>query len=162
MRANVEGHCTCGAAITIGDDVYFDGRATEIVSCSLCAQRENGLGRGGQLALKNRGDVQQVIDRVKQLKMLPRPLSSAAGRELWQLVLRLKTELIHRPEVEKFSLELARRRFPQAELVVTEAPGQGQCVICRQGIRGGSRAVYAMRVRKSICLGCPLELEDIY
>jgi hypothetical protein len=161
-RATVEGRCTCGVAITIGDDVYFDRKTGQIASCGLCAQRHNGLGMGGQLPLKNRGDALQVIDRVKQLKMLPRPLSSAASRELWQLVLRLKTELVHKTEVERFSLELAQRRFPQEQLMVNVTACQSQCVICRQNIRVGVRVVSAIRIKKSLCLTCPIELEDLY
>lgn len=106
--------------------------------------------------------VQETIDRFKQLKMLPRPLSMSANSELLQLISRLKNEFAGRLEVEKFCLELGRRRFPVANFSVVTAEKKSRCALCDRELIPNERVLYTERIKESICFGCPLDFKDSY
>lgn len=94
--------------------------------------------------------------------MLPRPLSMSAASELLQLIARLKNEFAGRLEVEKFCLELGRRRFPTANFHVVTADGGSRCALCDRELIKNEKVLYTERIKESICIGCPLDFKDNY
>jgi hypothetical protein len=113
-------------------------------------------------AIKTSDQVQTIVDRVKQLKMLPRPRSSTSNDELRQLSSRIKNELIDRPEVAKFCLVLGRRRFPTANFILTSADESSCCTLCECKSRAGSTILVAKSINENVCLSCVLDFEEIY
>jgi hypothetical protein len=162
MNAVYMGRCSCGSVIRIGDNIYFDKHATRVVRCKQCGLREAQLGADGLVLQQRTGELQRIIDRTKQLKMLPRPLSSSAKDELSQLISTLKTEFIETPEVVKFSMELGRRRFPTADFYISLVDDIACCALCGSNFKGGTKVLFARSIQETVCLGCPLEFEDVY
>ena len=118
-----------------------------------------GLSPVGQRRISK---VQNLIDRVKQLKALPRPLSTLAAGELSRLISLLQREFIDRPEVVIFSLELGRRRFPTAQFFLLELGAPDQCALCDEELTPGMKVLFARSIGEAVCLACPLDFEGVY
>jgi len=103
-----------------------------------------------------------LIDKVKRLAMLPRPLRPVVAWELQKALLRLKAKFTERAEVERFCLELARRRCPEAGLTSNELVCESECGICKEALQAGSKALFSAKVEKHICLSCLLDPEYVF
>ncbi|PWT99875.1 MAG: hypothetical protein C5B53_04770 [Candidatus Melainabacteria bacterium] len=114
------------------------------------------------VAQRRISNVQNLIDRAKQLKALPRPLSPAAAGELSRLLACLQNQLIDRQEVVKFSLTLGRRRFPTAQFFLLELAAPSQCALCDKVLTPGTKVLFARSIGEAVCLACPLDFDGVY
>ena len=124
------------------------------VKCQICGRRESELGRNGLVKESLRTPGQIVIDRINQLKVLPKPHNKPVEIELAILIRRLQTDLIHQPEAQAFWLNLARITFPNADLILSDNFIPRSCANCRRKLAVGSRILYCRKSRKNLCLVC--------
>ncbi|HEY9790738.1 MAG TPA: hypothetical protein V6D22_10090 [Candidatus Obscuribacterales bacterium] len=146
--ARYSGICHCGKRIRQGTNCNFDKLTRKLV-CKSCTK----LAAAGVAANVPASAAQQVMDRLKQIYVMPKPLSAEVETEMEQLLLRLRTE---------FSSDYSARRL-LAEMLGLQLKGETACIAMRYGDRchgcsehqlAGTAAVWCKSSHRIWCLEC--------
>src|SRR5579883_696652 len=85
-KARFDGKCRCGKKIKQGQSCLYDLKLRKLL-CRSCQR----LARQGLVEQVPLSEVEKVMDRVKQIWVLPKPLSMPVKEELTVLMEKLRT-----------------------------------------------------------------------
>jgi hypothetical protein len=146
--ARYSGNCHCGKRIRQGTNCNFDKLTRKLV-CKSCTK----LASAGLSPNVPPSPAQEVMDRLKQIYVMPKPLSTAVESEMEQLLSRLRTE---------FAADYSARRL-LAEMLGLPLTNDTACIAMRYGDRChgcaepqpvGTAAVWCKSSHRIWCLEC--------
>jgi len=133
----------------MGDLMYYDG-ATRRCLCVSCGKKQASLSASKLTAIEPASAAQQLIDRINQLKALPRADDAKLCNELTELKRQLKAHAKDDPAVRRELLRTPSR----GTLLAIHARFAGKCCQCGVIQNAGEPVAYDVEQRKIYCYEC--------
>lgn len=182
MVAKYSSVCKCGAFIETGDQMSYD-TITRKSLCYDCLRKDlefqkRGLSDregGGNVAkakaaisnvghpqvlnqatneLPPRDECHALIDRYRELRLAPRPVSENVKQELRALVTRFTIEFASSEPVRAFVAEISKCKHSGAEYCPIKAKFHSACIHCSTAVQVGQLVLYDHHARRLHCLMC--------
>lgn len=166
MVAKYSSVCKCGAFIEPGDTMSYDTLSRKSL-CYDCIRRHNefpskqskepGNGSKENSECKESADENRChafIDRFRELRLLPRPLSDSTKSELKLLLIKFRNEFASSEPVRAFVSEIARCKHSGAEFCPIKTRYPGACIHCGGVSSVGELVLYDHHVKRVHCLVC--------
>jgi hypothetical protein len=163
MVAKYSSVCKCGAFIEPGDCMSYD-TLTRKSLCYDCLRRNTEFAAKGPATLENqpadskgsaeRDECYSLIDRFRELRLSPRPLSDSTKFELKNLLIRFINEYGKNEAVRAFVSEIAKCKHSGAEYCPIKAKFPSACIHCGTIVSVGQLVLYDHHVRRIHCLLC--------
>ena len=148
--ARYSGKCVCGKKIKPGQACLFDKESRKLVcrSCSKLAVR-------GLLEQRPLTELEQVIVRVKQLYVLPKPLDNPDADEMLVLLERLRREFAEEYAARRLLIEVMRLKT-DADNVCIAARYPDNCCKCGEKQLERTAVIWCKSSHRIWCLECNL------
>jgi hypothetical protein len=146
--ARYSGSCLCGKKIKPGQSCHFNKETRKLV-CRNCSK----LAAKGLLEKRAPTEVEQIMDRVKHLYVMPRPLKGENAREMQVLLERLRHEFAHEYSARRLLCEVMRLHIDDDNVCVLVKYADN-CWRCGEHQAKGSLAVWCKSAHRLWCLEC--------
>lgn len=155
MIARYKGKCLCGRSIAAGDQMEFDpiGRQTK---CLACYQKQLKLKQQNvfELAAPEEEPQFAIVERLKQIRALPTPLSPRLNDEYDSLLSSLKNASECSHSTKLFLQSAANSKYTGTRLFAVKLSDTRSCTICKQPQTSGCFALMEFPSRQVRCLQC--------
>lgn len=155
ITARYKGKCLCGKSFAAGEQIEFDpvGRQTR---CLGCYQKQLKL---RQQNISDTFDVRDdsqfaIVERLKQIRALPTPLSPRLKDEYDSLLKSLKIAPQCSPSTKLFLQSSANCKYKGIRLYAVKLGSAAPCLHCRRQQRAGCIVLMEFPSRKVHCIGC--------
>jgi hypothetical protein len=146
--AKFTGTCVCGKQIRKGQPCFYDKRQRKLI-CPGCGK----LPAATMETLRRPAACGKVMDRVKQIFVMPKPLPADVQDELSGLLIRLRTEMAADYSARRLLMEVMQ--VPTSDDVICIAMKYGEnCHGCGSKQSSGTAAIWCRSSHRIWCLEC--------
>ncbi len=152
IYAKFRGVCKCGRGFIAGEQIEFDpsGRQKRCVQCAKKRASHSGIGQ-----LIDFDSYSGVVQRLKRIDSLPRPLAPHIAHEYWKLMQEISTAPESSKSVTSFLQSTARCcNSSPSERYVVSLLEERQCVHCLQMQSTGDLVLMDFPSRNVHCIWC--------
>jgi hypothetical protein len=154
IQARYRGVCICGRGFSAGDQIEFDpvGRFKR---CGKCVKQHPSAKQNFNGQVIPFDSYSGVVQRLKRIDALPRPLAPNVVHEYWNLMQEISTAPESSKSVRKFLQSAARCcSSDDTERYVVSLLEDKQCVHCFEMQRKGELVLMDFPNRKVHCIWC--------
>ena len=146
--ARYSGNCRCGKKIRQGTNCNFD-KITRKLVCKSCTK----LAAAGLTQQAPPSPAQVTMDRIKQLYVMPKPLSDAAASEMQELLARLRNEFAADYSARRLLVEVMGLRLTRDDVCIVMRYGD-RCHGCSEKQQPGMAVIWCKSSHRVWCLEC--------
>lgn len=151
IYAKFRGVCKCGRGFIAGEQIEFDPSGRQ-KRCVQCAKKRKAHGIGQVIDFDSYSG---VVQRLKRIAALPRPLAPHIAHEYWNLMQEISTAPDSSKSVVSFVQSAARCcSSSPSERYVVSLLEERQCVHCLQMQSTGDLVLMDFPSRNVHCIWC--------
>lgn len=146
--AKFSGNCLCGKRIRQGQACLYDKQRRKLI-CQTCSK----LPAEAISSLRKPAACAKLMDRIKEIYVMAKPLSQEAEEELAGLLIRLRTEFAADYSARRLIAEVMRLPINDDVLCIAMRFGEN-CHGCGSKQSPGTAAIWCRSSHRIWCLEC--------
>jgi hypothetical protein len=146
--ARFAANCRCGKRIRQGQSCLYD-KARRKLMCRACAKLE----ARGLVPPKPPGPAEEIMDRVKQIYVMQKPLGATIAEELHGLIEKLRLEHAKEYSARRLIVEILRLPVDEDQVCIAMKFSE-RCHKCADIQPEGTAAVWSKSSHRIWCIEC--------